>query len=242
MPKHSFHPPEVGDIIKHDYAAWRILDVRDVDRENRQFDLEMEKLTNVDPDGDNRFVATSRKRARFDYLPEHFPVCNKCGEVPPCREEHSKAVAEREMQQLSQAMKVPDGACPACSEPITTRQQFYEFPGPNLLNPLGAPDVRFHRRMKCRSAAVRYEHKWVKAEPGRERSLLTLSCKGKVSVHADGTAQCDRGPLCPHIYARHFSMSACYFDGCDECDPSNGHPGTRLAKDLQPDGTRRALL
>jgi hypothetical protein len=91
----------------------------------------------------------------------------------------------------------------------------------------------FHLRRKCWGAAARYEEAWVTHEPGRARSLLTLSCSGTLIVHHDGTAECfgADGSDCPTVYARHRCYSACYLQshGCGRDCPRAGHPGTRVS-------------
>lgn len=242
--RHSYDRPAVGDIIQNGNHAYRVIDIRSAAAEPDHYELIFVQLTGKNPDPEQHLGSVIEGRPLFRHLGEHFEVCNKCFELTPCTEVRSQRQARREMLQLEKALKVPDGACPACSEPITHRQKTLVFPGPNLLNPFGAPDVVFHSRQKCRTAAANYEDKWVEAESGRERSLLTLKCKGHLIVHTNGTAQCDRNVLCPHVHAQHSRYSACYVhDGqCPICPTFEGHPGTSPAHDLLPDGTRKDLF
>ena len=174
-------------------------------------------------------------------LPEHYAVCVVCGDLAPCAG-HAQAVhAEKATKAAVAEMELPDGFCPACREPITQRQKTHVFPGPNLLNPLGADDVRFHTRRQCHYGAKSYEEKWVAADPTRPRSALTLRCTGTIVVHGDGSAEChgrQDGADCPTVYAAHACHTACFIEshGCGRgCDRRN-HPGIRLARNLTPEG------
>jgi hypothetical protein len=168
------------------------------------------------------------------YKDGRVPLCSCHGEPWPCLEAEQQAYAEQELAVAERAMRVMPGCCPACEEPVTSRQKSITFGGPNVVNPL-AEGPTFHLRRKCRGSAARYEEKWVTAEPGRPRSLLTLTCVGHLIVHHDGTGQCvsrNDGSECPTIYARHPSYSACYLSthGCPTCpEDRRGHPGTRVS-------------
>lgn len=242
--------PEVGAIVRVRYHAYRVLEIRELDDDNlrgpldvsfKPYELIVEKLTG--DDAGQHGGAIIRRWQHFRHLGEHYPVCNRCGEVPPCREQEHERYARHQSAQLTRALKVPEGACPACSEPISTRQKTHHFPGPNLLNPLASDGVTFHARRKCANSAATYEDTWVRADPTRERSLLTLRCTGIVTVHGDGTGEChgrNDGTDCPHILARHQGVHACYLmsAGCPiGCTPT-GHPGTGLAPDLTPGGLK----
>lgn len=172
-------------------------------------------------------------------VPEHYAVCAVCAEPAPCADHLGQIQAMQEMTKLEEAMALPDGYCPACSEPITTRQKTHLFPGPNLLNPFGAAHVAFHARRSCRAGAARYEERWVAAEPGRERSLLTLKCTGRIVTHADGSAECDRAD-CPNIYAHHSHLVACYMRsaGCPRVECAGSQHGCTPASGLRADGSR----
>ena len=246
--------PEVGWIIRIQYQAWRVLEIREVDEDDPDrgpldmsftpYELIVEKLTGEG--AGQHHGAIIRRWHRFQDLGEHYPVCSKCGEVPPCREEEQEKYAKQQSEELEKALRIPIYACPACSDPITTRQKTHHFPGPNLLNPLAPDGVTFHARRKCVGSAARYEEKWVRADPTRERSLLTLRCSGVLTTHGDGTAECHgrNGEDCPTVYAQHRGWQACYVSshGCPRgCSPQ-GHPGIRLAPNLTPEGYRQEGL
>lgn len=233
--------PEAGRIIEHQRHAYRVLEYREPLDATYLYEMILERLTGQDK-GEHYGIRVKSPYAYWREIGEHYSVCNCCNELPPC----SGVRAERAVQESVEAMKVPDGYCPSCKEPITRRQKKYVFLGPNLLNPFGDDGVQFHQRLQCRSSAAEYEEKWVNADPTRERSLLTLRCPGHVIVHHDGTGECHRsdGANCPHIHARHQSYSACYTEsrGCEEECARAGHPGTRLHPDLKHDGTMEGMI
>lgn len=239
---HGHGRPPVGVIIEKGSHAYRVLNIREPLDTSYKFEVIAERLTGIEK-GDHYSIRSNTIRPHWTYLDEHYTVCNQCGELPPC----SGTKAERALQKSVEAMALPDGNCPACKEPITRRQKKHVFPGPNLLNPFGAHTVQFHQRGQCAASAASYEELWVNAEPGRERSLLTLKCSGNITVHHDGTAEChgrNDGTDCPSVYAWHRGTSACYAmnHGCGkQCSPK-GHPGIRLHPDLTPDGQLKGML
>lgn len=213
-----------GDLIMSHRRPWRVLEVRavpviDWDEHDRAYydracewprspaseetwDRRPVYLIVVPADGGKRHHV---KRRPYAYgpayvIPEHYPVCRECGELYPCRELEIRAEAAREMKELDKYEKVLPGTCWGCFEPITHRQDAIRFEGENLFLP-GAPQVVFHaRRSKgCRSAAISYEERWVKAGEGRRPRL---SCPGKLVIHVDG-AECSEDPHCPGPEVQH---------------------------------------
>jgi len=229
--------PAVGTIIDgKDNHAYRVMEHREPLDGSYLYELIVERLTGQHK-GQHYGIRVKSQYAYWRYLDEHYTVCNCCNELPPCSGKRAEHAVEKSVEE----MKLPDGYCPACKEPITHRQKKHVFPGPNLLNPFGADGVQFHQRGMCHGAAVEYEEKWVRADPSRARSLLTLRCSGTVTVHGDGTAEChsrNDGEDCPNIYARHMGMRACYTlsNGCGRGCERQGHPGTRLSPGLNPAG------
>jgi hypothetical protein len=173
-------------------------------------------------------------RSWFSTLPEHYAVCVSCGELAPCTEITSERAAERVMERFERLANVMPGCCWGCSEPITSRQKVFWFPGPNVWLPTAPDGVRIHQRRSCWSAAERYENDWVAADPIRPRTLLTLRCKGHIVVHHDGSAECFGAVKsdCPDFRARHQSYTACYAQshGCPRGCPREGHPGARVRR------------
>jgi len=235
--------PEVGEVVAYERRAWKVVLVT------------VEEPTPDEQDAVDRYTAAwrdmalpyrirlqrihgeprDRENTHSDWFPAYphgrVPLCSCHGHPWPCLEADQQAQAEREMQRVEKALRLLPGCCPACEEPVTSRQRSITFGGPNVQNPL-AEGPTFHLRLKYRHAAAQYEETWVAAEPGRQRSLLTLACAGTVIVHGDGTAECfgaDESD-CPSVFARHRGYQACYIQthGCGRECSRNGHPGTRI--------------
>lgn len=137
---------------------------------------------------------------RWSTLPEHYAVCRRCGEIPPCSDVHNAKIAERAGERFEQQMAIMPGSCHACREPITSRQKYYRFDGPNLIRPdLGDGSAMFHLRGSCRSDLKAYDRRWAAAEPGRRRSFY---CEGNLTHHHDETASCSNLE-CPSTEVEH---------------------------------------
>lgn len=248
--------PTVGDLVAYDYRAWEVAHVKMRDFEDddqaratgyrpqhydemRPYSVSLRRIHGERHEHENsRQEIGLRVRAftygGFDrYADGRVPLCSCHGHPWPCRDSDQQAQAEKEIKAAEKELRLLPGCCPACEEPVTSRQKAITFGGPNVRNPL-AEGPTFHLRRKCQHAAAKYEDAWVAAEPGRQRSLLTLTCAGTVIVHGDGTAECfgaDESD-CPSVFARHRGYSACYIQshGCGRgCSPV-GHPGTRIAE------------
>lgn len=239
--------PVPGDIVRIDYHAWHVEAVEDLDVESEDGFTKPYRVEVLPLSGPAELVphvADVRKYTSWEVVGEHYALCHQCGEVPPCRESERAEFARREAAKADAMMQVLSGCCPACGEPITTRQKTITFDGPNALNPLDpAPRVVFHARRPCRQRAAEYEGRWVRADPSRRRTELTARCSGTVVVHGDGTGECfgrADGADCPTIYARHRMITACYAasHGCGLGCSRQGHPGARLADGLTPAGYR----
>lgn len=247
--------PRVGDIVALDRRAWEVMHISDDEptpeeqerigayrspyREQAMpFRVTLRRLHGEPHESENgrQEVGFRVRAAAYNPLPAYpngrVPLCSCHGHPWPCIEADQQRAAEAEMRKAEKALRLLPGCCPACEEPVTSRQRSITFGGPNVQNPL-AEGPTFHLRRKCYHAAADYEELWVGAEPGRKRSLLTLSCAGTVIVHGDGTAECfgADGSVCPSVYARHRGMSACYYQthGCPRDCSRVGHPGTRIA-------------
>lgn len=252
---HYDRRPPVGQLIALDRKPWRVLTVEDVpadewsdEHRDRWLDDNMPdpwhyrpfEVVVEDAFGQRgRLTVGPRHFASWHVLPEHYAVCVSCGELAPCLHHTSMLAAQRVMKRVEHDMQILPGCCPACQEPITSRQESVTFPGENLLVPLGYPDPTFHLRRACRSGAERYEEMWVAVDPTRPRSLLTLRCTGGIVVHHDGSAECHGAEDCPSVYAHHRHYTACYAQshGCGRgCSPA-GHPGctlSRATKSIRP--------
>ncbi|MDF9717371.1 hypothetical protein [Nocardioides sp. ChNu-99] len=246
--------PNVGDLIAVDRRAWhvaRVDDIADTDlspddaatlrtykeafRERvRPFRILLRRAHGEPHPAENKrgeasiTVPVGYHPGFPTYTSDRVPLCSCCGHPWPCLLADQEAWAAKELARAEREMQLMPGCCPACNEPVTSRQRSITFAGPNVKNPL-AEGPTFHLRRKCRHGAAAYEELWVADEPGRPRSLLTLKCAGQVITHRDGTAECF-GAVdsdCPSVFAQHRQYSSCYTQshGCPrpECDRSDGH-------------------
>lgn len=247
--------PSVGDVVALYRRAWEVTHVADAvltpDEQERldsyrppyrdrmrPYHVSLRRLHGPEHERENSRseVAFRVPVGAYDPLPVYphgrVPLCSCCGHPWPCLEADQERQAEKELKAAEKVLSLLPGCCPSCGEPVTSRQRSITFGGPNVRNPL-AEGPTYHLRRKCYHSAADYEELWVGAEPGRRRSLLTLRCEGMLIVHGDGSAECfgADGSDCPSVYARHRSMSACYYQshGCPRDCPREGHPGTRVA-------------
>jgi hypothetical protein len=126
----------------------------------------------------------------------------------------ARRTAEAEAKHADRYMM--PGVCPACNEPITSRQKAIVTFDENIEIP-GGPPVTFHRRRGCLGGAIGYEKRWAKADPATRRTAL--SCPGDICRHTDGT-ECSEGPLCPGDAVPHRSVTVChpsYSGSCQRC-------------------------
>lgn len=225
------HRPEPGWLIAMNRTTWVVVDVREGD----QHDDFLWELIVHSPDASDRHLS-----ARFGHqlrawwpLPEHYAVCHRCGDLAPCRAHTDAILAAEQAVRMERELRLLPGCCPACQEPVTSRQRSIVFEGEYVRNPLGPPDVAFHLRRECRGEAARYEEAWVRADPTRARSLLTLTCAGTVVVCGDRHAECFGADdqACPSIHARHRGYTACWAQthGCGRQCGSHTH-GTRFGR------------
>lgn len=241
--------PNVGDLVAYDYRAWEVVHLRVDDfaddeqervsrDEMRPYSVSLRRIHGAKHDRENsRQEIGLRVRAfaygGFDkYENARVPLCSCCGHPWPCLAADQQAQAAKEIKAAEKELARMPGCCPACDEPVTSRQKVITFGGPNVRNPL-AEGPTYHLRRKCWGLAAQYEELWVADEPDRLRSLLTLSCQGSVIVHGDGSGEClgAADADCPSIHARHRHYSACYIQshGCGRACSRDGHPGTRLS-------------
>lgn len=232
--------PSVGQIIAWDHQAWRVVAVNllpEIDWTDRQrreaetwadnpaaLDQHLPRavivrpvhITADDPRSRDHDVHLVRHGwSGFDVYPdEHYPVCAQCAEPLPCRDEMARRTAEQESAQADRYMM--PGVCPACNEPITSRQKALISFEENLEIP-GGPPLTFHRRRACLGAAISYEKRWAAADHGNRRT--TLSCPGSACRHTDGI-ECTEDPRCPGHELPHARATAChpaYGDSCQRC-------------------------
>lgn len=247
--------PTVGDLVAFDYRAWEVMHVKvrdfdadDLERDNdyreqyrnemRPYSVTLRRVHGAPHDRENSrqeigLGIRAFSHGGFDaYKDGRVPLCSCHGHPWPCADADQQVQAEKEIKVAEKALNLMPGCCPACEEPVTSRQKSITFGGPNVKNPL-AEGPTYHLRRQCRDGAAAYEEKWVNAEPGRQRSLLTLRCAGTVIVHGDGSAECfgADGSDCPSVHAWHRGATACYLQshGCGRGCSRQGHPGTRIA-------------
>lgn len=230
--------PPVGALVAWRHAAWRVIDVSDVpaewwtddDREASKWwgapyriVLRPARLGDDprDRDHDLHLRCPARCEGWNVYRHSHYPVCVECGEPTPCRQQ----MAEQQAQRAAAAMSRYDtpGVCPACQEPVSARQKSITF-ADNLEAPAGPP-VTFHLRGRCHHSAVRYEERWAKVDPANRR--VTLTCRGRLTNHGDGTYECTQGVDCSGPRVNHNSYVTCrdpecWRDGQGTCHPSPG--------------------
>lgn len=159
-------------------------------------------------------------RPRVYVLHPHYPVCGECGEPWPCPEIDITREVRKNAAEMDRLAAIMPGCCWGCGEPVTARQKSIVFEGGNLLLPGAGPAVFHLRRGKpyCGPAAVAYEKKWVKAEPGRHPRL---HCTGNLVIHVDGP-ECSEEPFCPgpkvgHATCMNHRHYAAYVRKCVRC-------------------------
>jgi len=129
-------------------------------------------------------------------LPEHYPICRLCKEIPPCAHVHNERIMDRATEKMAEDMAILPGSCHACKEPITKRQKSFTFPGANLIRPdLGDASAVFHTRSKCFDAIKAYDRRWGKAEEGRTQFFY---CEGTQTQHHDDSLECSN-PACTAV-------------------------------------------
>jgi hypothetical protein len=243
--------PKTGQLIAVRRKPYRVLQVGDLERtlwsaddEQRWLDYRMPDPWPSGPyqvrvselDGQQREgvfrVHVGTAYDAWQSLPEHYAVCVRCGDLAPCREVTAESEAARMMERFERLSQILPGCCWSCREPVTGRQESIDFPGENVWLPTAPPGPVFHLRRQCRHTAARYEREWVKAWPGRARSLLTLTCTGNLVVHGAGDLECfgAESSDCPSPWAAHGSYTACYVQshGCPRECPRVGHPGASV--------------
>lgn len=236
----SATPPPVGSIIAWAHAAWRVTEINPIpedlwtEQERRTAkaykpEVGTPAMVVVRPvhitDDDVR-VHDHDKHLRHRgglwwrvYPSEHYPVCARCLEPLPCRDQLAQAEVEKSVRTLE--LYLQTGDCPACAQQITPRQKTTTFEE-NIVVP-GGPPISFHvGRRDCRYAAAQYEKKWVALAPG-ERST-TWSCPGAVTNHGDGTYECTEEDQCRGPLAFHPQYSSCEDRECRAQGPVDSHP------------------
>ena len=206
-------PLLVGSLIAIEHAVYRVMELRQrPDNEDRPNIVVVRPaaITSDDPrarDHDRHFSYGARMS--FDvYRDEHYPICAKCHEPLPCREQMVERVAEASIKKMGRYELA--GVCPDCSEVVTARQKARTFS--ENIEVMFGPPVTFHLRGRCWYGVVEYEKRWVAADP--ENRKATYSCPGHVTTHSNLTYDCTQLNECPGPQAAHPSYSTCE---CPDC-------------------------
>lgn len=242
--------PEIGALVAVDHTVYRVQEIRPkprIDWDQRGIDLverHGEKAAPVNVivrpahiTGDDPKLCRHDKHLRaygemsrwWVYPHEHYPICASCSEPMPCRERLAIETSESAAKHMARYEIA--GICPACGEPVTQRQGSRTF-DENLYMP-GGPPVTFHAsRRECWSGLVKYEDKWVQADP--ENRKRRYRCRGVLTTHTSTVYECSLGVECPGPQASHLALTGC------SC-PEHERIVHRLAKDalniaLEPQG------
>lgn len=221
---------EPGMILARDHAVYRVIE-KHPKPEDETFPwrivLRPIAITGDDPrdrDHDQPFKVSAGLRY-YTFADEHYPICAKCLEPLPCREQMAEEVAAGAAKSLDEYSAA--GVCPSCAEPVTGRQKAITWQE-NVVNPFGPP-VTFHLRRACHWDAVQYERRWHAADP--EHRPLTMSCPGSIVHHHDGTHDCT-APACPGGNAQH-PAQAWHHPGYTDCHCVAGTPTPAEARASQ---------
>lgn len=233
----AFKIPDPGSLVAWNHAVWRVISAArrpedlwsEEDREavarsgerSAPYAVVLRPVNSTDDPRDRgRDVHVKSRKFSWQVYPhEHYPICAKCHEPLPCREQMAEQTAVDAGARMERY--ATPGVCPPCQEPISSRQKSITFQE-NLELPAGPP-VTFHvGRWQCRSSAADYEKRWIKADPKRGRP--TLSCEGHVTNHNDGTYECTELTECPGPEAKHQSFESCRCPDCHANGPFDCHP------------------
>lgn len=224
----QYKPPTPGTLVGWEHAVWRVISAADIPKD-RWTDAERKAVAaggatyrpvivvvlpyTADTDTPGTLdqelrLVCHEHTVWFVYDSEHWPACGRCGEPAPCREQTQARVAAAAAARMER-YSIP-GVCPACQQLVTARQRSITIPDNLFAGPAG-PVVTFHLRDCCWGFAVDYEARWAAGDPSRR---TTLSCRGSVTTHNDGTYECTEMTGCPGPRANHPSCTVCDCPGC----------------------------
>lgn len=211
--------PEVGALVAWDHAVYRVLEINDIPR----VDWTAADAKAAAIQGPPRIVVVrpahitgdDTKLHRHDvhlqaqagttwdvYPTEHYPLCARCGEPPPCREEIAISDAAKAAKQMARYEVA--GICPACQQPVRQGSRTFDE---NLYMP-GGPPVTFHAsRRECYGGLIGYEDAWVAADPDHRKPRYR--CDGVLTAHSGDTYECTQGTDCPGAQASHKALQVC---------------------------------
>lgn len=204
----------VGRLVIWERAAHRVVEVRERDQTDwpeSYRDMWVEHgmpdpakwwarpmvvvLQPEDQPGTKPIHLLAQASASWKTLTEHYSICRLCHEIPPCSHEHTETIMDRAQARMAEQMAIMPGCCHSCNEPITRRQKFVTFTGPNLIRPdLGNDSAIFHTRQQCFGSIRAYDERWAAAAPDRKRRFY---CGGHLAHHADGSVSCTELAECP---------------------------------------------
>ncbi|QLF84212.1 hypothetical protein SEA_PYTHEAS_72 [Gordonia phage Pytheas] len=154
----TYRAPEVGELVirdatqTHPGVPRRIVSVREDERDGRKVWIIEHVALDASPT-----TGTDRKSIGFwgsvgwPRIDEHYPICGTCRDLMPCQHVVIDTIATQSSDTFER-YNTP-GVCPACREPVTSRQQLISFS--RNLHGFGA--VTFHLRKKCRHSACDYD-------------------------------------------------------------------------------------
>lgn len=227
---------EPGVLIGHEHAIYRVIEKHRKPEDQEwpwRVIIRPVEITGDDPgdrDHDKALKATEHARW-FTFTDEHYPICAKCLEPLPCREQMAAKVSKQAAAEFE--LYAAAAVCPACEQQVAPRQKSKTFHG-NLVVP-GGPPVTFHLRRKCWYAAMQYEQRWAAAEPGRK---VTMSCTGALTEHFDGSRECTE-PGCPPGPIVWHRATTRHYPGYSDCQCVAGiEPPRREAPPADPEADR----
>lgn len=147
---------EPGDLIAYGHRVWRVIAVEVL--EDRQV------RTVIRPAADDpTWTATDADKhlrwqphAQVPRYPQadHLPMCGDCGGPWPCRDLHVQREIAKDLKRAARYELV--SVCPACGEPVTTRQTRQTW-RVNLYAFDRDQPVTFHLRRQCVQEAMDYD-------------------------------------------------------------------------------------
>lgn len=157
--------PTVGCVVAYEFKPWRVIDMRlSVPHPEHPDELftvyqlrpaDADAVDDADRDIHRGWRGTPSGYAGPVVLREHYGLCVHCDELLPCREVMAERWAQENAKRMSR-YETP-GMCPACLQPVTTRQKSETLP--NVVVPLGPP-VTFHAGRKgCAHSLRKYREK-----------------------------------------------------------------------------------
>lgn len=147
---------EPGDLIAFECRVWRVIAVEVLEDKHVRTIIRpaADDPTWTATDADKHLLW--RQYAWVDRYPhaEHLPVCGDCGGPWPCRELHVRREMARDLDRAARYELA--GVCPACGEPVTTRQTRQTW-RVNLYAFDRDQPVTFHLRRQCVQEAMDYD-------------------------------------------------------------------------------------